>query len=123
MNFKQAVPILRIFDEHKAKEFYIDFLGFKIDWEHRFEDGLPLYFQISKGDCRIHLTEHHGDCSPGGAIRIETDNIENFHKKLVEKKYKNVRPGIQHQPWDSKEMDIKDPFSNRITFFETITNL
>lgn len=31
MAFGKTTPILRIFDEAKAKEFYIDFLGFKVD--------------------------------------------------------------------------------------------
>ena len=39
MTFGKATPILRIFDEAKAKEFYVAFLGFKVDWEHRFEPG------------------------------------------------------------------------------------
>ena len=47
MAFGKTTPILRIFDAAKANEFYIDFLGFKVDWQHRFEDGLPLYMQIS----------------------------------------------------------------------------
>ena len=42
MGFGKTKPILRIFDEEKAKEFYINFLGFRVDWEHRFEEGLPL---------------------------------------------------------------------------------
>ena len=29
---KVAIPILRIFSVEKAKEFYVDFLGFGIDW-------------------------------------------------------------------------------------------
>ena len=33
---KRAVPVLRIFDVPKAKAFYVDLLGFRIDWEHRF---------------------------------------------------------------------------------------
>ena len=37
MNFEKTTPILRIFDEAKAKEFCVDFLGFTIDWMHRFE--------------------------------------------------------------------------------------
>ena len=37
MKFATAIPVLRIFDETKAREFYIDFLGFSLDWEHRFE--------------------------------------------------------------------------------------
>jgi hypothetical protein len=39
---KQAIPILRIFSVEKAKEFYLDFLGFTWDWEHRFGDNFPL---------------------------------------------------------------------------------
>ena len=32
---------------------------------------MPLYMQISLNDTVIHLSEHHGDASPGGAIRDE----------------------------------------------------
>lgn len=39
----QTIPILRIFDEEKAKEFYLDFLEMKLDWEHRFEPKFPIY--------------------------------------------------------------------------------
>jgi hypothetical protein len=31
MHFGKTTPILRIFDEARAKEFYVDFLGFTID--------------------------------------------------------------------------------------------
>ncbi len=34
MSLGKTTPILRIFDETKAKEFYVDFLVFNIDWEH-----------------------------------------------------------------------------------------
>ena len=33
--FEAAVPIIRIFDIAKAHEFYLGFLGFAVDWEHR----------------------------------------------------------------------------------------
>ena len=35
----RTVPVLRSFDEAKAREFYVDFLGFTVEWEHRFEPG------------------------------------------------------------------------------------
>jgi catechol 2,3-dioxygenase-like lactoylglutathione lyase family enzyme len=63
MKLGKTTPILRIFDEAKAKEFYVDFLGFKVDWEHRFEPGLPLY-SVSRGDCVLHLSEHYGTAAP-----------------------------------------------------------
>ena len=80
MVFRNTTPILRIFDEAKAKEFYVEFLGFTVDWEHRFEEGLPLYMQISKDGCVLHLSEHHGDCCAGAAMRIETDELDAFQK-------------------------------------------
>jgi len=121
MSLRKTTPILRIFDEVKAKEFYVDFLGFTIDWKHRFEDGLPLYMQISKEDCVIHLSEHHGDCCPGAAIRIETNELEKYHEELSGKRYKYSRPGIQEMPWGSKDMSISDPFGNKLTFTSAIS--
>ena len=121
MKFGKTTPILRIFDETKAREFYVDFLGFKVDWEHRFEDGLPLYLQISKDGCVLHLSEHHGDCSPGAAMRIETLELEAFQTQLVAKKYKNSRPQIEEMPWGSKDMSVHDPFGNRLTFTNAIS--
>src|SRR5258708_319886 len=116
-----AIPIFRIFDVAKAKEFYIDFLGFRVDWEHRFEEGLPLHMQISKDGYIVHLSEHHGDCSPGAAIRIETDELEMFQKQLLEKNYKYARPGIEEMPWGTKDMSVADPFGNRLTFTSAIS--
>lgn len=116
MHCGKTTPILRIFDEEKAREFYIDFLEFGVDWEHHFEDGLPLYMQISKSDCVIHLSEHHGDSSPGARVRIETDELQGFHQNLNAKQYKFDRPGIEKTPWGSDEMSISDPFGNKLTF-------
>lgn len=115
MKFSNTIPVLRSFDEGKAKEFYINFLGFEVDWEHRHEDDLPLYMQISKGDCILHLSEHHGDCSPGGQVRIQTDQLEEFQKVLAEKNYKYAKPGVQKMPWGG-DMSIADPFGNRVIF-------
>ena len=120
MHFRNTTPILRIFDEAKAREFYVRFLGFKIDWEHRFEPGLPLYMQISKDGCVIHLSEHHGDCSPGAAMRIETDGLEAFQEQLLAKIYTYARPEIQEMPWGRKDMSVGDPFGNRLTFTSAI---
>lgn len=115
MKVSSPIPILRSFDEKKAKEFYVEFLGFTVDWEHRFEEGLPLYMQISRGECVIHISEHHGDCSPGAALRIEVDELKSYHEDLNNKKYSNARTGIANQPW-GYDMSIADPFGNRLIF-------
>ena len=64
----------------------------------------------------MHLSEHHGDCCPGSAIRVDFEGLEEYNTLLLEKKYKNSRPGIEDMPWGTRDMSIKDPFGNRITF-------
>lgn len=117
MQFQPAVPILRVFDEVKARDFYLGFLGFTLDWDHRFEPGMPLYMQISRGRCAIHLSEHHGDASPGGAVRIAVDDIDGYHAEITGKGYKYMRPGIEEMPWRTREIKVIDPFFNRLMFF------
>lgn len=119
IHFKPATPIFRIFEEAKAREFYLDYLGYTIDFEHRFADNMPLYMGICRDGARLHLSEHHGDCCPGSSARVEVDDIRGLHRELKAKKYRFLNPGVQQQPWGSTEMDIKDPFGNRLTFFQT----
>ena len=77
--FTRIVPILRIFDISKAREFYLDFLGCKVDWEHRYAPDLPLFMQVSLGEVILHLSGHHGDCSPGAKITIEMTGLAAYH--------------------------------------------
>lgn len=121
MKIHRIIPILRSFDKTKVKEFYVDFLGFKVDWEHRFEPDLPLYLQVSRGDCILHLSEHHGDCCPGSAMRIEVSDIEELHAELSAKQFKYARPSVEDTPWGTRELSVKDPFSNRLTFTTVIS--
>ena len=48
IEFQRVTPILRIFSVEKAREFYVDFLGFTWDREHRFDDNAPLYARVMK---------------------------------------------------------------------------
>jgi hypothetical protein len=113
-----TTPILRIFDEALAKDFYVGFLGFEVAWEHRFSENSPLYMQVSKDDCVLHLSGHFGDCCPGGAVRIETQDVRAYSELLNFKNYKHARPGCDSTPWHTTEMSIEDPFGNKLVFFE-----
>jgi uncharacterized glyoxalase superfamily protein PhnB len=113
-----AIPILRIFDVAKAKEFYAGFLGFRVDWEHRFETDAPVYVQVSRGDLVLHLSEHHGDCCPGGCVYVRTTGLDAFHREIMAKGYRFMRPGIEPTPWGSRLMEVIDPFGNHLRFDE-----
>ena len=99
--FARTIPILRSFDEAKAREFYLDYLGFSVDFEHRFAPDLPLYMAVSRAGMILHISEHYGDAMPGGAVFIETTGLRAFHAELTAKKYKFLRPGIEDAPWSA----------------------
>ncbi len=121
VEFLQTVPLLRIFDVAKAKEFYAGFLGFTIDWEHRFEDVAPVYLQVSRGGLVLHLTEHHGDCTPGSTVFVRMRGIEELHRELTAKGYGYMRPGVERTFHDSLGMQVTDPFGNRLRFDEALS--
>lgn len=117
MEYGPVIPVLRIFDIGKAREFYVGFLGGTVDWEHRFEPALPLYMQLSLGQMKLHLSEHHGDACPGACIRVAVSDIAALHADFSARNYGYARPGIETKPWGLDEMSLVDPFGNRVIFF------
>ena len=117
IKFEVVVPILLIFDIAKADEFYLEYLGFKVDWDHKCDENAPLYRQISRGDLILHLSEHHGDGSPGVHVRVTMNGLRAYHDELQAKEYQYMRPGIEEgSASGAAEMAVIDPFGNRITF-------
>ena len=120
MEVLATIPLLRIFDIGKARAFYLGFLGFQVDWEHRFDEKAPLYMQVSRGACVLHLTEHHGDCCPGATVFVRVTGLEQFHAEITAGEYTYMRPGIELAPWNAKLMTVTDPFGNRLRFSEDL---
>lgn len=116
--FAKVIPILRIFSVEKAKEFYVDYLGFAIDWEHHFADDTPAYLQLSRDGLVLHLSEHHGDCCPGSTIFVWMTGIDELHNQLAAKNYKYLRPGLEKTFYNARCLRVIDPFGNRILLNE-----
>jgi hypothetical protein len=117
--FAKTIPLLRIFSTDKAREFYLGYVGFTVDWEHRFEPSLPLYMQVSRNGLTLHLTEHHGDCTPGAKVFVEMTGVAELHAELAAKGYNYLRPGLEKAPWGATTLTLTDPFMNRILFSES----
>mgnify|MGYP003383774951 CR=1 FL=1 len=114
----QTIPILRSFDEAKARAFYLDWLGFSVDFEHRFGPGMPLYMQVSRDGLVLHISEHQGDTSPAVRIYVRIRGLRDLYEELIGKPFKFDRPGLERPDWGGTEMTVVDPFHNRITFAE-----
>lgn len=112
------IPVLRSLDETKTREFYQDFLGFRVDWEHRFAAGMPLYMQVSRGNCLLHLSEHQGDCAPGARVRIEVPDLDAYLEHLRAVPSRSAPLGqVEHQPWGLREVSLSDPSGNWLTLY------
>ena len=120
MKLQAAIPVLRIFNAELASAFYVDWLGFAMDWQHQFGPDFPKYFQISRDGVVLHLTEHYGDCSPGAKLLIHIDDVEALHRELTARPHPNMRPEIETAPWDARIMMLTDPFGNRLCFNQAL---
>jgi ribosomal-protein-alanine N-acetyltransferase len=118
MRALEVVPILRIFSVEKAREFYVDYAGFQVDWEHRFDDNAPLYMQVSRSGLVLHLSEHYGDGSPGVSVQVKFEGVRELHAELSAKNYSYWRPGITETFWGTDQLNLLDPFGNKIRLCE-----
>lgn len=121
MSLGPPTPILRSFDEAKARAFYLDYLGFSVLFEHRFEPGLPLYLGLRRDGCELHLSEHHGDACPGASLRVACSDIDAMHAELQARPQGHNRPQVVDRPWGTRDMTVTDPFGNRITFSSAVS--
>jgi hypothetical protein len=71
--------------------------------------------QVRRAGLILHLSEHHGDACPGGAVTVLTQGVEELARELNEKKYDYGHPAIQDEPW-GRRLTVHDPFGNRIHF-------
>jgi len=120
MKAEKVIPVLRIFDYNKAVEFYVDWLGFTINWEHTFHEGAPKYIEVERDGITFHLSEHHGDGSPNTHVFIWYDGVRDYHTELINKKYKYNRPGIEETFYGALAFTVNDPFNNKISFNEKL---
>lgn len=113
----KAIPIFRITDYSKAVEYYIDKLGFTLDWEHRFGDNEPVYMQISKNGLVLHLSENER-FKVGVIVFVETKGIEAFRDSVLINQNTNEIPEIITTNWNTKQLELTDPFGNLLRFNE-----
>jgi catechol 2,3-dioxygenase-like lactoylglutathione lyase family enzyme len=113
---RPPIPILRMYDVDATKRFYVDYLGFTLDWQED-EGDRPAYMRVSRRPAALHLSSHAGDGTPGTAIVIQVDDVAALHRELGGKNYPFMNPGIEPRG-TGKEVAVIDPASNQVRFFE-----
>lgn len=114
----RAVPVLRVQDGADARQFYVDYLGFEVEWEHRFEAGMPLYLRVRRGEAVLDLSEYHGDGTPGTVVWVPVASADAFHAELSGRPHARLRPGVDRDAPGGPTIEVIDPFGNVLRFCE-----
>jgi catechol 2,3-dioxygenase-like lactoylglutathione lyase family enzyme len=112
---QRVFPTLRITDYERSKSFYVEGLGFHIDWEHRFEPDLPVFMQITRDGLSLFLSQHGGDCAVGGAAYLFVSNVDEWYRGFIQRGVHSENPP-QNTSYGVREICIVDPDGNRLRF-------
>jgi catechol 2,3-dioxygenase-like lactoylglutathione lyase family enzyme len=117
---QSVVPILRMYDVVATRRFYVEYLGATVDWQDGEDDPQagPCYLQVSRDALRLHLSSHHDDGTPGTAVLVVVDDVRALHAELRTRGYPFLNPGVEPGPSGGLEMQLIDPASNRIRFYQ-----
>lgn len=119
ISFQPPVPVVPIVSAQDAKDFYLDFLGFAVDWGWPAnDDGQQFYAQISRSGVQLHLRGERR-----GVSRIELlirmSGLDLLREELWIRKDLYDRPlDVGHTPDDRRELHVRDPFGNWLRFSE-----
>lgn len=117
---EKIVPVLQIDDAEIAKDFYLNKLGFVLDFEWRHEPGFPVFMGVEKGDLYLHLSEH-GKGHSGTEVYVFVKDISVWHSRCLQ--YDVVLDHEpQKMPWGNTDMLVVDPFRNSLRFSQIGTH-
>jgi catechol 2,3-dioxygenase-like lactoylglutathione lyase family enzyme len=109
---QRVMPTLRITDYSRSKSFYVDDLGFQIDWEHRFKGDFPVFMQVSRDGLAFFLTEHTGDCPVGGLVHLYVPDVDAWFSEFQKKGVVREAPSESLQ--GLRSMSVVDPDGNKL---------
>jgi hypothetical protein len=119
-----TIPVLRIFSEQAAKEFYLDYLGFTLDFGGP-AGGDLFYGQVSRPGATLQLTEQRYEAGPGATVDIWLTGLAEFRDELWGKVNGGQGPAVGVPPveevwWGARVMVVSDPFGNHLRLSEPL---
>jgi catechol 2,3-dioxygenase-like lactoylglutathione lyase family enzyme len=110
---QRVMPTLRMTDYARSKRFYVEGLGFHVDWEHRFEPGFPVFAQVSRDGLAFFLTEHTGDCPVGGLVHLYVPDVDSWFEEFRQRGLSIDEPPNECLQ-GLRSMTVVDPDGNKL---------
>ncbi|MGE3342532.1 MAG: VOC family protein [Vicinamibacterales bacterium] len=108
---ERAVPILPVDDLRRAREFYVDALGFEVTFEAT-EDGHTGLLGLRRGTIALTL-----DCPMSGhgrnvCVSLEVESADRYYDEWRQRVHVERPP--QNEPWGARTFGFQDPFDNTL---------
>ena len=131
MKYNAVIPELTVSDLENSKFFYLDVIGFKLDYE-RVEDKLLF---ISLGDAQLMLEENNGNWITGELsypfgrginLQIAVYDVDKIAQKLIAKQLPIFREPFESRYENNeeilieKELLVQDPDGHLLRFSEEV---
>lgn len=118
--FPGAIPEMPVSDLRAALDYYANRLGFTIDWGEQGGDGIA---GISKGDCRMFLTdtafrERYGNSGPVLVwLNLDSkEDVDALHELWRGNQARIISPP-ESKPWGLHEFTAADADGNLLRVF------
>jgi len=108
---ERAIPILPVADLSLAREFYVEKLGFRVQFEAS-EDGRNGVMGLERGTIKLVV-----DCPMAGHGRnacasLRVNSADAYYEEW-RKRVEIPRPPV-NEGWGGRTFDVRDPFGNSI---------
>ena len=111
---QRVIPALRITNYERSKVFYVERLGFNVEWEHRFEPHFPVFMSVVRDGMRLYLSEHSGDCRVGGLVHFLIPDVDAWYREFQDQGVVVTEP--PNDDLGFRNMTITDPDGNQLRF-------
>jgi uncharacterized glyoxalase superfamily protein PhnB len=106
---EHPVPIFAVTDVPKALDYYVDKLGFEVDFTW---DDPPTFAAVARDQVRIFLSSATDSGQPTGAwISVFLPDVDALHREYAERGALVVTPPADYS-WGVREMRVQDPDGN-----------
>jgi catechol 2,3-dioxygenase-like lactoylglutathione lyase family enzyme len=116
-----VTPVLGVSDSRAAEEFYCGKLGFELQFAYRpFGDrDDPCHMGVKRDNTAMRVSSFSGHGVPGTGVIIWTDDVDLLHEEFVSKAVP-IEMGPTDQVWGLREIHVRDPDDNKLTFAQAL---
>ena len=120
---KDVIPILDVRDVEAALRFYVERLGFQIDF--RYEEDPNNYAGVRRGGVSLHMQWQHEDHFRDGTagrlrVRIVVDDPDALFEEYRAKGVLDETTRVRDTVWGTREFGFRDPDGNGLTFYRDL---